>query len=121
MRLGLLLAAVAATVAGIAGAHASGDEDVGPRQVYCYAFAMAEGDKLIRLVTRRTLFVSPIFESSEDDVYLEVAYRQSIPEAGLATCVSEEYEPDLAAAWKQFVDISRDDGTPVVIAPLPVD
>ena len=115
----LFLAAM--TVGLPAAARASGDEAVKPRQVYCYAFAMAEGDKLIRLMTKRTLFVSPIFESTEDDVYLEVAYRQSIPDAGLATCVSEEYEPDLPAAWDQFVNLSRDDGTPVVVAPLPED
>lgn len=115
-----LLAAVA-TVAGLPAARAAGDETVAPRKIYCYAFAMAEGDKLIRLVTKRTLFVSPIFESAEDDVYLEVAYRRAIPEAGLATCVSEEYEPDLEAAWDQFVNLSRDDGTPIVIAPLPED
>ena len=118
MRIGLVLAAVVATIAGIPGARASGDEAVSPRQVYCYAFAMAEGDKLVRLITRRTLFVSPIFESAEDDIALEIAYRRAIPEAGLATCVSEEYEPDLPSAWDQFVNLSRDDGTPVVIAPL---
>ena len=118
-RVVLLLAALALGLP--SAARASGDEAVTPRQVYCYAFAMAEGDKLIRLMTKRTLFVSPIFESTEDDVYLEVAYRQSIPDAGLATCVSEEYEPDLPAAWDQFVNLSRDDGTPVVVAPLPED
>ena len=119
MRSAILLLAAAMTTGLPALARASGEEAVQPRQVYCYAFAMAEGDKLVRLVTKRTLFVSPVFESAEDDVYLEVAYRQAIPDAGLATCVSEEYEPDLPGAWDQFVNLSRDDGTPIVIAPFP--
>jgi len=82
---------------------------------------MADGDKLVRLVTRRTLFVSPVFATTRDDVALEVAYRRAIPDAGLATCVSEEYEPDVPAAWEQFVTLSREDGTPLVIVPLPED
>jgi hypothetical protein len=97
----------------------SDDDSMPPRKVYCFAFAMAEGDKLIRLMTKRTLFVSPVFESAEDDVSLEVTYRRSIPDAGLATCVSEEYEPDIDDAWEQFVTLGRDDGTPVEIAPFP--
>ena len=114
----LILASLAAT--GVSPAWASSVEPE-TRKVYCFAFGMAEGDKLLRLVTQRTLFVSPVFESIKDDIDLEVSYRESIPDAGLATCVSEEYEPDVAAAWQQFVDLSREGGGPVVIQPLPAE
>lgn len=110
-------AALGAALAPAAEAY-SDDDSLPPRKVYCFAFAMAEGDKLVRLMTKRTLFVSPVFESAVDEVSLEVAYRRSIPEAGLATCVSEEYEPDIDSAWEQFVTLSGEDGTPIEIAPF---
>jgi hypothetical protein len=100
-------------------APAMGDDAA--RQVYCYAFGAREGDKLLRLFTGTTLYVSPIFESDQPHVMLEVAYRQSVPESGLATCVTEEDEPDLEQAWTEFIELTRADGTPVVIAPLPED
>lgn len=100
-------------------APAIGEEGV--RQVYCYAFGTREGDKLLRLITGRTLYVSPIFKSDESYVTLEVAYRQSMPDTGLATCVTEDDEPNLEKAWAEFVELSRADGTPVVIAPLAED
>jgi hypothetical protein len=118
---GFFLAALAAAIAASGAASAEEVADAAPRRVYCFATAMAEGDKLVRLVIKRTLFVSPVFESSDDDVWLEVAYRRAIPDAGLATCVSEDYEPDLQLAWEQFVTQARDDGTPVEIVPLPED
>jgi hypothetical protein len=122
MRKALVTLALVAAIAGPSapGAMAYSDDDsMPPRKVYCFAFAMSSGDKLVRLMTKRALFISPVFESAEDDVSLEVAYRQSIDGAGLATCVSEEYEPDIDDAWAQFVAISGDDGTPVEIAPFP--
>jgi hypothetical protein len=108
-------AACAVTALSVAGGAAAAEQ---PRQVYCYAFGMAEGEKLLRLVTKRTLYVSPIFESNESEVVLEVEYRQSVPEAGLATCVTDEYESDLQKAWDDFVALTKADGTPLVITPL---
>jgi hypothetical protein len=115
----LALAGALGTALNPAARAYSDDDSLPPRKVYCFAFAMAEGDKLVRLMTKRTLFVTPVFESAEDDVSLEVSYRRSIPDAGLATCVSEEYEPDIDGAWDQFVTLGRDDGTPVEIVPFP--
>ena len=118
--LAILATAAAVAVASTASLQAYSDDDsMPPRKVYCFAFAMSEGDKLVRLMTRRTLYVSPVFESAEDDVALELTYRRSLPDAGLATCVSEEYEPDIENAWEQFVELSRDDGAPLEIMPFP--
>lgn len=91
------------------------------RRVYCYVFGVGQGDKLLRLIERRALFVTPVFETRASDVLLEVEYRQLIPDAGLATCVSDEYEPDIDKAWDDFVAFSRADGVPIVIAPFPED
>lgn len=87
-------------------------------EVYCFAFAASDSERLIRHFVPATLYVSPIFESDDPVVLLQALYSRSIPDAGLATCVTDEDEPDLHRAWQEFVANSEAEG-PLVIMPLP--
>ena len=92
------------------------------RQVYCYASEMDKSaDKVSRtLDTPQKFYVTPIF-ASDDDVYLLMArLGEQVPDAGLATCVSDEDDPDIAASRQQFVDGIKAEGGTVVDQPMPV-
>lgn len=95
--------------------------DGAPRRVYCFAFALGESDKLLRAFSQPTLYVTPLFESDDAEPLLEVMYRQSLPDAGLATCVTEDDEPDIEASRQQLIDGSKIEGAPVAIVPLVED
>jgi hypothetical protein len=89
-------------------------------QFYCYASEMdRSGDKVSRtLDTPGTFHVTPIFNSDDDPYLLMALFSDSVPSAGLATCVSEKDQPDLAGDRQQFLDgISADGGTVIVESP----
>lgn len=89
------------------------------RQVYCYSTVMPSGDKLTRALTPATVYVSPVFQS-EDDVYLlQVMFQQTVPAGGLASCVTDEDEPDIAKDWQDFIDSAKADGSKIEMKPAP--
>ena len=111
----LRVAAVATALLALAGVARAE-----PR-VYCFATAIGESDKLLRVFTQPMLYVTPVFESDDPLELLEVMYRESIPDAGLATCVGEEDAPDIDASWQQLIDGSKAQGAPVTVVPLPLE
>lgn len=106
----ICLAAVFA-VAGAASACA--------RDVYCYTTVMPAGDKLTRALTPPTVYLTPVFQSDADVYLLEVSFQQTVPTGGLASCITEEDEPDLAKAWQDFIDGAKADGSKVEMKPAP--
>jgi hypothetical protein len=91
-----------------------------PRQAYCYATVQASGGKLSRFLGREcTIYVTPVFPTADSEDLLSAEFNQSVPEAGLATCVTDEDEPDLPKAWQQFIDNGKADQCTVTMEPPP--
>ena len=78
-------------------------------------------DKVSRtLNTPQKFYVTPIF-GSDADVYLLMAELSgSIPDSGMATCVTDQDDPDLSTSRRQFIDDIKADGGSVVDRPMPV-
>jgi len=91
-----------------------------PRQAYCYATVQASGGKLSRFLGRDcTIYITPVFPSDDSEDLLSAEFNQSVPEAGLATCVTTDEEPDLQKAWQQFIDNSKADSCKIETEPPP--
>ena len=91
-----------------------------PRQAYCYATVQASGGKLSRFLGRDcTIYVTPVFPSDDSEDLLSAEFNQAVPEAGMATCVTTEDEPDLQKAWQQFIDNGKADNCKIENEPPP--
>lgn len=77
-------------------------------EVYCYA----EGPN-------DTTYVTPVFASDDPPDLLAALYTQSLPDAGLSTCVTEADEKNIAKAWQDFINNLEAQHFPVVIQALP--
>lgn len=92
----------------------------GAGQFYCYATTVKNGDKLSRyLHDQCALYVTPVFQSEDSEYLLAAELNEALPDAGLATCVTEEFEPDIQHAWEDFISNSRANGCTVVLQPAP--
>jgi hypothetical protein len=79
-------------------------------QAYCYATAQSSGSKIERYLTRQcTIFITPVFKTEDSADLLSAEFNEAIPESGIATCVTEEDEPDLPRAWQEFIDNGKAD------------
>jgi hypothetical protein len=106
MEAGMRGALVAACLVWLLGA--GGAEAARAGKVYCYA----EGPD-------GTTFVTPVFVSADPPELLAALYSQSLTDAGLATCVTERDERNIAKAWQGFVDNLKAQHYPVVIQAFP--
>jgi hypothetical protein len=68
-----------------------------------------------------TIYLTPVFESDASEYLLAAEFSQAVPEAGMATCVTDEYEADLPRAWQAFVDNSKVENCTVSVRPPPSD
>lgn len=98
---------------------ATGAATASAHDVYCYTTVMPAGDKLTRALTPPTVYVTPVFKSDEDVYLLEASFQQTVPTGGLASCITDEDEPDLAKAWQDFIDGAKSDGSKVEMKPAP--
>jgi hypothetical protein len=87
--------------------------------VYCYTTVMPSGDKLQRALSAATVYVTPVFQSDDDTYLLEVMFQGTVPAGGLASCITEEDEPDVAKAWQDFIDSAKAEGAKVEMKPAP--
>jgi hypothetical protein len=90
-------------------------------QVYCYSEAVPQGNKLERNFAAPTLYITPVFASDASVDLLAALFGQAVSEGGLATCVTDEDQTDLAAAWQDFMNDSKAQGTTVVLKPIPTE
>jgi hypothetical protein len=93
------------------------------RQVYCYATIQSSGGKVERALGLKqcTIHLTPVFQSDDSEYLLSAEFNQAIPQAGQATCVTDEYEPDVPHAWQAFVDGAKADNCEVAMEPPPGD
>src|SRR5437867_3260603 len=90
-------------------------------QVYCYSEAVPQGSKLERNFATPTLYLTPVFASDASADLLAALFGQAVPEAGLATCVTDADQADLATAWQGFMDESKAQGVTIVLKPIPTE
>src|SRR5438552_1247853 len=99
----------------------SGSADALAGQVYCYATAQKSGDKLQRyLANQCTIYVTPVFHSDDSEYLLAAEFAEALPDAGLATCVTDEYDADLPAGRQSLIEGSKADHCTVSVQPPPV-
>ena len=77
-------------------------------EVYCF-YPAGDG----------TTYITPVFKSDDSRDLLSSLYSQSLGNAGLSICVTEEDEKDVPNAWQAFVDGLRAQHIPVVIQAMP--
>jgi len=89
-------------------------------KAYCYAPGTKTGEKLQQdLSIDNTFYVTPVFETDQPEVLLEARYGQAVPGAGLATCITDEDDPDIAKSRQDFIDSSKSGGDEIVDQPMP--
>src|SRR5262245_44814728 len=92
------------------------------RQAYCYANTQRSGNKLERAFGNQcSLYVTPIFPTDASEDLLAAEFAAALPDAGLATCVTDEFQTDLAGDRQNLVDGSKADKCSIVVAAPPAD
>src|SRR4051812_36532654 len=98
----------------------SGMLNTDARQVYCYATVQKSGDKLERyLANQCTIYITPVFNSEDSEYLLAAEFGQALPNAGLATCVTDQYDSELPAGRQSLIDGSKADHCAVSDQPPP--
>ena len=91
-----------------------------PRQAYCYATVQASGGKLSRIFgSSCTIYITPVFNSEDSEYLLAAEFGQALPNAGLATCVTDQYDSELPAGRQSLIDGSKADHCAVSDQPPP--
>lgn len=99
-----------------------GGSPVDAHQAYCYATAQKTGSKLERAFGNQcTMYLTPIFPTDASGDLLAAEFAEALPDAGLATCVTDESETDLGADRQNLIDGSSADKCAVVAEPPPGD
>jgi hypothetical protein len=89
-------------------------------KAYCYATAQSSGSKFLRYFGKEcTIYVTPVFLTEDSEDLLSAEFNESIADAGIATCVTDEDEPDLPKAWQQFIDNGKAGKCTIVNQPPP--
>lgn len=77
-------------------------------EVYCFA-QKQDG----------TTYLTPVFASDADPYLLQSVFSASLTDVGLSVCVTNEDEPDINAAWKDFFEGLENDELPVELREPP--
>ena len=89
-------------------------------KAYCYATAQSSGSKFSRYFGKEcTIYITPVFLTDDSEDLLSAEFNESITDAGIATCVTDDDEPDLPKAWQQFMDNGKAGKCTIVMQPAP--